>query len=61
VTRFLENGCSRGNGMWRFSRISGDNHVDCFQLELICCLFSLIKLPAMSWSSYKSKFENPLT
>jgi hypothetical protein len=37
VTRFLENGCSHGYGMWGFSRISGDNHIDFSQLELICC------------------------
>jgi len=47
--------------MWGFSRISGDNYIDYFQLDLICCLFSLIKLPVMCLSSYKSKFKNPLT
>lgn len=61
MTRLLGNGCSRGNGMWGFSRISGDNYIDYFQFDLICCLFSLIKLPIMCLNSYKSKFKNPLT
>lgn len=59
VTRLLGNGCSRGYGMWGFSRISGDNYIDYFHLDLIYCLFSLIKLPVMCLSRCKSKFKNP--
>ena len=61
MTRLFGNGCSRDYGMWGFSRISGDNYIDYFQLDLICCLFSLTKFPVICLSSYKSKFENPST